>query len=118
MPESVAVKTPAVEAVPVAEGKLAAAAAPAKPTPNADDSGSDDDGDEAPADGAAPAGGAGKKKKKKKSGAAKKKAQKARQAGPAMEQTEPPTVGITKIFPTNVYPVGHILEYPDSYWNE
>lgn len=65
---------------------------------------SDDDEENEPAD--AGAGGEGKKKKKKKK-PKKKKAQ----------QSEPPRVGLSKLFPDGIYPEGEIQEYKnDNSW--
>ncbi|CDO73088.1 hypothetical protein BN946_scf185007.g142 [Trametes cinnabarina] len=50
------------------------------------------------------AGGEGKKKKKKKKKSKKKK----------MEQTEPPTIGLSKLFPDGNYPQGELQEYKDD----
>lgn len=50
-----------------------------------------------------------KKKKKKK----KPKKKKAAAAAPS-EQSEPPRVGLTKIFTSGVFPVGEIQEYKDE----
>lgn len=52
-----------------------------------------------------------KKKKKKKSGAAKRKAKNSKVG---LEQTDPPTVGLTKIFLDGCYPVGELQEYDTS----
>ena len=46
-----------------------------------------------------------KKKKKKKS--------KKKKAG-GLRQTEPPTIGITKLFPDGIYPEGELQEYKDE----
>lgn len=54
-----------------------------------------------------------KKKKKKKSNKKKKKTGK-----PAMAQTEPPRVGLTKVFPNGIFPVGEIQEYDTSKFDE
>jgi methionyl aminopeptidase len=45
------------------------------------------------------------KKKKKKSG----------QIKPCMEQTEPPTIPVSKMFSNNIYPIGEIIEYNDNH---
>ncbi|RPD82196.1 peptidase M24A methionine aminopeptidase [Lentinus tigrinus ALCF2SS1-7] len=50
------------------------------------------------------AGGEGKKKKKKKKSKKKSK----------LEQTEPPTVGLTKLFPDGKFPEGELHEYKDD----
>ncbi|TFY83519.1 hypothetical protein EWM64_g501 [Hericium alpestre] len=63
----------------------------------------DDDGEDEVAD--VPNGHAGEAKKKKK----KKKPKKKR-----LEQSEPPRVGLTKLFPDGQYPVGEIQEYKDD----
>lgn len=106
--------TPAPDADGVLSEKLAAASLPtdgangANGAENGDDSGDEgDDGEAAVDEGGAATGGA-KKKKKKKSGAAKKKA-KAKNSPQA--QSEPPRVGLTKIFTNGVFPVGEIQEY-------
>lgn len=52
---------------------------------------------------------ASKKKKKKKSGAQKKKAKKA-----PSQQTDPPSIGLTKLFLNGCYPVGEEVEYDTS----
>lgn len=74
----------------------------------------DDEGD----DGHGPA--TKKKNKKKKSGAAKKKAkaQKAAAAGGGMTQTEPPTIGLSKMFLNGCYPVGELQEYDESKFDD
>lgn len=46
-----------------------------------------------------------KKKKKKKKKTKKKK----------LEQSDPPRVGLSKLFPTGVYPEGEIQPYKDEY---
>lgn len=56
-------------------------------------------------------------KKKKKSGAAKKKAKKAL-VHAVLEQSEPPSVGLSKMFPNGQYPVGEIVAYDESLWDE
>ncbi|WFD31147.1 methionyl aminopeptidase [Malassezia sp. CBS 17886] len=76
--------------------------------------GDDDDGDEGAVNDADDADKKKKKKKKKKSGAKKKKTG----AKPAAEQTEPPTIGLTKIFPSGIYPVGELQEYDEAKWDE
>ncbi|TFK41865.1 hypothetical protein BDQ12DRAFT_598311 [Crucibulum laeve] len=50
--------------------------------------------------------GEGKKKKKKKKKPKKKKV--------AVEQTEPPRVGVSKFFPSGIYPEGELQEYKDD----
>ncbi|KAI0931482.1 hypothetical protein AcW1_001124 [Taiwanofungus camphoratus] len=69
----------------------------------------DDDNDEGEEDGvvdAPAAGGEGKKKKKKKKPKKKK-----------VEQTEPPRVGLSKLFPDGNYPEGELQEYKnDNAW--
>ncbi|PWN52467.1 peptidase M24A, methionine aminopeptidase [Violaceomyces palustris] len=87
---------------------------------NAADDESADEDDE-PTNGDATQGGGGtgsskNKKKKKKSGAAKRKA-KAANSNP-VTQTEPPRVGITKIFPDGIFPVGEIQQYDESKFDE
>lgn len=63
--------------------------------------------------------GASKKKKKNKSGAAKKKAKAQRAAGVgAVKQTEPPTIGLSKIFLDGCYPVGEMQDYDESRFDE
>ena len=49
--------------------------------------------------------GDGKKKKKKKKKPKKKK----------LEQSDPPRVGLSKLFPTGVYPEGELQPYKDEY---
>ncbi|KDN46472.1 peptidase M24A, methionine aminopeptidase [Tilletiaria anomala UBC 951] len=75
----------------------------------------DDDDDEGEADVAAASTGA-KKKKKNKSGAAKKKAKAAAaaRASAAQNQSEPPRIGLTTLFPNGQYPVGEIQQYDTS----
>ena len=51
----------------------------------------------------------GEAKKKKK----KKKSKKKKTGG--LKQTEPPTIGITKLFPDGVYPEGELQEYKDEW---
>ncbi|CEH15612.1 peptidase methionine aminopeptidase [Ceraceosorus bombacis] len=79
-----------------------------------------DSGDEEDdAVGATPASGdaATAAKKKKKSGAAKKKKQ-AANGKKSVKQTDPPTVGLTKIFSDGIFPVGEIQEYDDKFYND
>lgn len=79
-----------------------------------DDNDEDDDEDDDAEDGAGANGaatGAAKKKKKNK------KKKKKSKAG-AMTQTEPPRVGLTKIFTNGVYPVGEIQQYDISKFSE
>ena len=79
------------------------------PQVNAEGDADDDDDD----DEGAPAGNTGdaeKKKKKKKKNNNKKKKRTA--------QTEPPTVGLSRIFPSGVYPVGELQAYDESKWDE
>jgi len=48
----------------------------------------------------------------------KKKSKKKKTVGPgasAIKQTEPPTVGLSKLFPSGEYPLGEIREYTDEY---
>ena len=78
------------------------------PQVNAEGDADDDDDD----DEGAPAGNTGdaeKKKKKKKNNNKKKK---------RTAQTEPPTVGLSRIFPSGVYPVGELQAYDESKWDE
>ncbi|KAL1951159.1 hypothetical protein VTO73DRAFT_308 [Trametes versicolor] len=66
----------------------------------------EEDADEAEEDGAPEAqgaGGEGKKKKKKKKPKKKK-----------VEQTEPPTIGLSKLFPDGNYPEGELQDYKDD----
>ena len=51
-------------------------------------------------------GGAGEGKKKKKKKKPKKKSK--------LEQTEPPTVGLTKLFPDGKFPEGELQEYKNE----
>lgn len=95
-----------------------AVAEPAAADAAADDSGDESDGDADPSTSNAAEGGKKKKNKKKKSGAAKKRAAKAKLAAPAMQQTEPPTVGLRKIYTNGVFPVGQIDVYGDEFYNE
>ena len=78
--------------------------------------GDDDDADDAAGEGGAAAGTGGKKKKKKKSGAAKKKAKAAaaRNASAHTGQSEPPRIGLSKLFPNGQYPIGEIQQYDES----
>ncbi|WFD37909.1 methionyl aminopeptidase [Malassezia japonica] len=69
----------------------------------------EDDEDETPG-----AGDAEKKKKKKKKNNKKKK----KSGKPALVQTEPPTIPVSKMFPSGVYPVGEIQEYDTSKFDE
>ncbi|KAL9932844.1 hypothetical protein V8E36_008099 [Tilletia maclaganii] len=105
------------------------AASPAAATANgaeqntkggADDDDEDDEEEEGGANGgAASAGGAKKKKKKnKKSGAAKRRAKASKGPNPVMEQSDPPRVGLTKIYVDGIFPVGEIVEYDRSKWDE
>ncbi|KAL4399096.1 Methionine aminopeptidase 2 [Malassezia pachydermatis] len=55
-----------------------------------------------------------KKKKKKKSGAKKK----GTTAKAVCEQTEPPSIGLTKMFPNGIFPVGEIQAYDESKFDE
>lgn len=70
--------------------------------------GADESGEESEpnAEGGAPA--ADKKKKKKKSNKKKKK----------LRQTEPPTIGLTRLFPSGVYPEGEIQQYDESKFDD
>ncbi|KAF5323611.1 hypothetical protein D9611_005579 [Ephemerocybe angulata] len=72
----------------------------AKPSPADDAEDGEDDAEEVGVD---PAGGEGKKKKKKKKPKKKKAV-----------QSDPPRVGLSKIFPSGNYPVGEIQEYKDD----
>ncbi|KAN0064912.1 Methionine aminopeptidase 2 [Thecaphora frezii] len=102
--------------------KLAATSLPAKggdqPAP-AQDKGaaaadSDDDDDDEPISNGGEGAAASKNKKKKKknkSGAAKRKAK-------AGVQTEPPRVGVTKLFPNGIFPVGEIQQYDESKFDD
>lgn len=78
-----------------------------KPVTAEQDDQDDQDDDEAPVAG----GDADKKKKKKKSGNKKKKSKTAKAA---MQQTDPPTIGLTKMFPNGQFPVGEIQQYDES----
>ena len=78
-----------------------------KPVTAEQDEQDDQDDDEAPVAG----GDADKKKKKKKSGNKKKKSKTAKAA---MQQTDPPTIGLTKMFPNGQFPVGEIQQYDES----
>jgi methionyl aminopeptidase len=53
--------------------------------------------------------GSAKKKKKKKKGK-----KKAGGGGPAAQQSSPPRIGLSKIFPSGVYPEGEIVDYKDD----
>ncbi|KAG0292878.1 Methionine aminopeptidase 2, partial [Dissophora globulifera] len=63
----------------------------------------DDDDDDEAEDQEGTAGGAGTKKKKKKKTNKKKR-----------KQTEPPTLGLSTLFPSKIYPLGEISEYKDD----
>ena len=78
-----------------------------KPVTAEQDDQDDQDDDEAPVAG----GDADKKKKKKKSGNKKKKSKTVKAA---MQQTDPPTIGLTKMFPNGQFPVGEIQPYDES----
>ena len=78
-----------------------------KPVTAEQDDQDDQDDDEAPVAG----GDADKKKKKKKSGNKKKKSKTAKAV---MQQTDPPTIGLTKMFPNGQFPVGEIQQYDES----
>ena len=52
------------------------------------------------------------KKKKKKSSAAKKAATST--STPAMKQTDPPSIGLSKIYTNGQYPIGEVCEYKDE----
>lgn len=83
----------------------------------AQNGGGDESGaeDEEEINGNGAAAGAGAKKKKKKSGAAKKKAKAAKEkAGVAQVQSEPPRVGLTKIFLDGCYPMGEFQDYDET----
>ena len=115
--------------------KLDAAAAPSAPVPDeelvknkldelttaggqkqqgnedSDSEGEDGDGDQV--NGASSASGAAAKKKKKKKSKKKKggAAGNGAVAGPAMQQTDPPSIGLTKLYPNGNFPVGEVSEY-------
>lgn len=75
---------------------------------------SDEEGDEGVTNDASKA-----KKKKKKSGAAKKKAKALRAAGiSSVKQTEPPTIGLSKMFLDGCYPVGELQDYDESKFDD
>lgn len=122
----------AVQDAPLA--KLDAAAAPSAPLPddkavadkleqltsssnkqqeNNDDSDSEGDADDVNGSNGATSGASKKKKKKKpkkkKGGAA--GTGNGTVTGPAMQQTDPPTIGITKLYPGGNFPVGEVSEY-------
>lgn len=78
-----------------------------KPVTAEQDDQDDQDDDETPVAG----GDADKKKKKKKSGNKKKKSKTVKAA---MQQTDPPTIGLTKMFPNGQFPVGEIQQYDES----
>lgn len=78
-----------------------------KPVTAEQDEQDDQDDDEAPVAG----GDADKKKKKKKSGNKKKKSKTVKAA---VQQTDPPTIGLTKMFPNGQFPVGEIQQYDES----
>ncbi|MCO5585022.1 hypothetical protein L7F22_038954 [Adiantum nelumboides] len=63
--------------------------------------------------------GASKKKKKNKSGSAKKKAKALRAAGvSSVKQTEPPSIGLSKMFVDGCYPIGELQDYDESKFDE
>jgi hypothetical protein len=70
--------------------------APVKPVEEEDDSGDDE-----------PSATSSAKRKKK-------KPKKKKPAGGALKQTDPPTVPLSKFFPSGTYPVGEIREYADK----
>ncbi|PKI82400.1 methionyl aminopeptidase [Malassezia vespertilionis] len=95
----------------LAETQLQAAADTASNDADEADDGSDDEEESAALTEADK-----KKKKNKKKNAAKKK--KAKSGKAVLEQTAPPTVGLTKMFPTGIYPVGEIQEYDTTKFDE
>lgn len=82
----------------------------------------DDDDDSADEEEEGPVKSTKKKNKKKKSGAAKKKAKALKAAGgvsgPALQQTEPPTIGLSKMFLDGCYPLGEFQEYDESKFDD
>lgn len=82
----------------------------------ADHEDSDDDGaaggDGADGQAAASSKKAKSKKKKKKSSTAKKAATST--STPAMKQTDPPSIGLSKIYTNGQYPIGEVCEYKDE----
>lgn len=87
-----------------------------------DEEGEEESGDEEEENETKPIGGAKKKNKKKKSGAAKKKAKALKAAGgvsgPTLKQTEPPTVGLTKMFLDGCFPLGEFQDYDESKFDD
>lgn len=116
----------------IAEGKDANGAAKANGADEDEGADSDDEeDDETGAQGGAATGAAKKKNKKKKSGAAKKKAKALKAAGgggggdgdegvrrSGTKQSEPPRVGLSKMFLDGCYPMGEIQEYDESKFDE
>lgn len=103
-----------------AAGDLAAKVDAVKLDANGTNGAADSGDEEDEAVGATPATGdaaTAAAKKKKKSGAAKKKRQ-AANGKKNVRQTDPPTIGLTKIFSDGVFPVGEIQEYDDKFYNE
>lgn len=91
--------------------KLTATSIPPKEAEVVGEGEEDEDDGEAEDAAATGTGTSNKKKKKKKSGAAKRKAKGSKQP---IQQTDPPTIGLTKIFLDGCYPVGEIQEYDTS----
>eukprot|EP00002_Diphylleia_rotans_P013874 TRINITY_DN26_c0_g1_i1.p1 TRINITY_DN26_c0_g1~~TRINITY_DN26_c0_g1_i1.p1 ORF type:complete len:491 (-),score=134.25 TRINITY_DN26_c0_g1_i1:236-1708(-) len=78
-----------------------------------DEDGDDEDGEKGDAAGSASAAKKKKKRNKKKAPSA----TSAASVGPAMQQTNPPTIPITKLFPNGAFPKGEIQEYKeDNAW--
>lgn len=105
------VAVPKVEDLSLEDREKQEATAPAapaqaepKPDENGDEHDSDDD-DEAEGEGGEGASGAAKKKKKKK---------KPKKKKTAAVQSDPPRVGLTKIFRSGVFPVGEEVEYKND----
>ncbi|KAE8222442.1 hypothetical protein CF319_g4360 [Tilletia indica] len=89
-----------------------------------EDGGADDDEDDDEEEGAAAEGGATgtaskkKKKKNKKSGAAKRRAKANKGPNPVMAQSDPPRIGLTKIYADGIFPIGEIVQYDRSKWDD
>ena len=88
--------------------------APAAQDPAVDEEDDDEEDDEGGADGPSEA----EKKKKKKNKNKNKNKKKKKSGKPAVQQTEPPTVGLTKMFPSGVFPVGEIQAYDTSKFSD
>jgi hypothetical protein len=104
-PIAIMIATPAETPVVATGGKAPVNVEPTVPD-HVDGHEDEDDGneDEDDALGSGVLGGEGAKKKKKKKKPKKKK----------VEQTDPPGLGLSKLFPSGVYPLGEVHEYKDE----